>query len=254
MIFSRRREGSSGHSRDERSNRPDNEARSAAPADGSTAEFGPYDISQAPPGVQRLDLGSLHIPAVPDVEVRVQANPDGVIQQVVLIHGDSALQLGVFAAPRSEGIWAEVREEIQSSLTGEGALVQEVPGYYGPELRARVRTPDGDTDLRFVGVDGPRWMVRGVYQGPAAADPALAGPLTACLEGLVVDRGAEAKPVREPLALRLPREVAEQAEQAEQAGQPPEPVPARPAPVNGVVSGQQRPNRGHLSSGPDGRG
>lgn len=240
MIFSRRREGSGRRSRDERSNRPDTGAE-AAPVDDIAPTIGPYDISAAPADVQRLDLGSLHIPVVAEVEVRVQANPEGVVQQVVLIHGDSALQLGVFAAPRSEGIWAEVREEIQSSLVAEGATVWEMPGDYGTELRARVRTPEGDTDLRFVGVDGPRWMVRGVFQG-AAADPALAGPLDVCLRGLVVDRGAEAKPVREPLPLRLPREAAEQAGQSGpgEAGQ----EPGVPAPVNGVVSGQQRPNRG----------
>ncbi|WP_435089715.1 DUF3710 domain-containing protein [Micromonospora aurantiaca (nom. illeg.)] len=175
----------------------------------SAPDRGPYDVSEAPEE-PRLDLGSLRIPAVPDVEVRVQADPQGVIQQVVLVHGQNALQLGVFAAPRSEGIWDEVREEIRQSLVSDGATAQEVEGEHGPELRARVGTPDGPTDLRFVGIDGPRWMVRGVFQGAAATDPAAAGPLAACLDGLVVDRGQEAKPVREPLPLRLPREVAEQ--------------------------------------------
>ncbi|SCG71377.1 DUF3710 domain-containing protein [Micromonospora coxensis] len=217
MIFSRKRADAGRHARDERAA----EVLDSYDAEGTTAgtSRGPYDISEAPDDVQRLDLGSLHIPAVPGVEVRVQADPQGVIQQVVLVHGENALQLGVFAAPRSEGIWDEVREEIRQSLFADGAAAQEVQGEYGPELHARVRTPDGLTDLRFVGVDGPRWMVRGVYQGAAATDPAAAGPLAVCLEGLVVDRGHEAKPVREPLPLRLPREVAEQ-EQAAANGAP----------------------------------
>ncbi|MEV4489788.1 DUF3710 domain-containing protein [Micromonospora coxensis] len=217
MIFSRKRADAGRHARDERAA----EVLDSYDAEGATAATsrGPYDISEAPDDVQRLDLGSLHIPAVPGVEVRVQADPQGVIQQVVLVHGDNALQLGVFAAPRSEGIWDEVREEIRQSLFADGAAAQEVQGEYGTELHARVRTPDGLTDLRFVGVDGPRWMVRGVYQGAAATDPAAAGPLSVCLEGLVVDRGQEAKPVREPLPLRLPREVAEQ-EQAAGGGAP----------------------------------
>ncbi|MFG2102271.1 DUF3710 domain-containing protein [Micromonospora echinaurantiaca] len=209
MIFSRKRADAGRRGRDERTTEVldshDGEQTPAAPA------RGPYDVGEAPAGVQRLDLGSLQIPAVPEVEVRVQADPQGVIQQVVLVHGQNALQLGVFAAPRSEGIWAEVREEIRQSLFNDGAAAQEVDGEYGTELRARVRTPDGLTDLRFVGIDGPRWMVRGVYQGPAAVDPAAAGPLAQCLDGLVVDRGQEAKPVREPLPLRLPRDVADQA-------------------------------------------
>lgn len=171
---------------------------------------GPYDVSEAPADVPRLDLGSLQIPAVEDVEVRVQADPDGSIQQVVLVHGNNALQLGVFAAPRSEGIWDEVRAEIRASLKREGTDVHEAEGDYGVELRATVRTPEGPTKLRFVGVDGPRWMVRGVFQGAAATDPAAAGALARCLDGLVVVRGQEAKPVREPLPLRLPREATEQ--------------------------------------------
>ncbi|MFI0796516.1 DUF3710 domain-containing protein [Micromonospora rubida] len=205
MIFSRKRAGGGRQDRDERAT----EVLDGPVDEGP--ERGPYDVDAAPDGVQRLDLGSLHIPAVADVEVRVQADPQGVIQQVVLVHGESALQLGVFAAPRSDGIWDEVREEIRQSLFNDGVAAQEVQGEYGPELRARVRTPDGLTDLRFVGVDGPRWMVRGVFQGAAATDPAAAGPLAECLDGLVVDRGQEAKPVREPLPLRLPREVTDQA-------------------------------------------
>ncbi|WP_420116660.1 DUF3710 domain-containing protein [Micromonospora sp.] len=168
MIFSRKRADNGRHARDERAGGPD-AYETAGPA------RGPYDVAEAPDDVQRLDLGSLHIPAVPGVEVRVQADPQGVVQQVVLVHGDNALQLGVFAAPRSEGIWDEVRDEIRQSLIADGATAQEARGEYGVELHARVRTPDGPTDLRFVGIDGPRWMVRGVYQGAAATDPAAGG-------------------------------------------------------------------------------
>jgi hypothetical protein len=172
--------------------------------------MGPFDFSEAPEG-DRLDLGALQVPAIEGVDLRVQADADGVIQQVVLVHGDSALQLGVFAAPRNEGIWDEVRDEIRESLSNEGVTAEEQPGDYGTELYARVRTPDGLTDLRFVGVDGPRWMVRGFYQGPVAVDADAAPPLVACMRGLVVNRGAEAKPVREPLMLRLPPEMTEAA-------------------------------------------
>lgn len=55
-----------------------------------------------------------------------------------------------------------------------------------------------------------------------ASDPDAAGPLADCLHGLVVDRGQEAKPVREPLPLRLPKEIAErQAAEAAAAGTAP---------------------------------
>lgn len=187
-------------------------------ADQTTATDGPYDVADAPPA-RRLDLGALQLPQVPGVEVRVQANQQGVIQQVYLVHGESALQLGAFAAPRSESIWDEVRAELTESLTSDGARVHERAGEYGTELCAQVRTKQGAVrDLRFVGVEGPRWLVRAVFQGPAAADPAAAGPLADCLRGLVVDRGGEARPVREPLPLRLSAEMAQQVQRRSEGG------------------------------------
>src|SRR5205814_9723153 len=174
--------------------------------------------SEAPDDGELIDLGSLRIPVIEGVEVRVQAGPDGTVQQVLLVHGDSVLQLAAFAAPRSEAVWDEARADIRKSLFSEGVAAEEEPGEYGPELRARVRTPEGLKDLRFVGIDGPRWMVRGIYQGPAAIDPATAaGPLADCLRNVVVDRGKEAMPALEALPLRLPKEIAEQAEAQQEA-------------------------------------
>lgn len=188
--------------------------------DGPAPEHGPWDARHAPGGVQRLDLGSLQIPAIEGVEVRVQANPDGGVEQVVLVDGDSALQLGVFAAPRSEGIWNEVRDEIAEAMKSDGVAPREVQGPYGVELTARVNTPDGPADVRFVGVDGPRWMVRALYQGAAAADPGREGALGEVLSGLVVIRDGEARPVREALPLQLPKEMHDQAAAAQAEQEP----------------------------------
>jgi hypothetical protein len=238
VIFSRGRRGR--HSRDDDARPSDRHTAGSGPLSDDDARdtdespgAGPYDVSEAPSGVERIDLGSLQIPAVDGVEVRVQASQDGTVQQVVLVHGDSALQLGVFAAPRSAGIWDEVRAELRGTLAN-AQSVRESDGPYGTELRARVRAPEGQVDLRFLGVDGPRWMVQALYQGRAATDPAAAGPLTECLEGLVVDRGKEAMPVREPLPLRLPRDVAEQ---ATQAGDPETRAAALPGPDAAPHSG-----------------
>jgi hypothetical protein len=49
-------------------------------------------------------------------------------------------------------------------------------------------------------------------------DPSVAGPLADCLRGLVVDRGGEAMPVREPLPLHLPREIADVAREGTENG------------------------------------
>jgi hypothetical protein len=184
------------------------------------APDGPYDVTEAPAG-ERLDLGSLQIPVIEGVDIRVQANPDGLVQQVVLVHQDSLLQLTVLAAPRSSGIWDEIRDEIRDSLRSDGVRPEEHEGEFGTELRARVKVQGGgQADLRFIGVDGPRWLIQAMYQGRAATDPSAAGPLDTCLRGLVVDRGKEAMPVRDVLPLRLPREMAEQAQAQARAQQP----------------------------------
>lgn len=224
-MFSRNTSRPGRHARDDRrSATPQAQPRRQPEPVRAGAARGPYDVTEAPDGVARLDLGSLEIPAVEGVEVRVQADPNGAVSQVVLVHGHSALQLGALAAPRSEGIWDEVREDLRDAMAGDGIRAQEVEGEYGMELRARVPTPDGPADVRFVGIDGPRWMVRALFQGPAAADPERAGPLGECLAGLVVNRGPEARPVREELPLRLPREMAAHAE-AQAAGADQDPTP-----------------------------
>ncbi|MCW2640274.1 MAG: hypothetical protein JWP76_2580 [Dactylosporangium sp.] len=257
MIFSRSRGSGGRHHKVDDARRARHAGRRPAHDEfGSDADepsqsvaSGPYDVTDAPDGVERLDLGSLQIPAIAGVEVRVQADPEGQVQQVVLVAGENALQLGVFAAPRTEGIWDEVREEIRQQLAGDGVTAEDVDGAYGIELRARIQTPEGVTDIRFVGVDGPRWMVRGVYQGPVATDPDKAGPLAACLEGLVVDRGGEAMPVREPLPLRLPREVGDEAGQTDDSGgvavvaDEAQSAPAEPADAHPQPKPSSRPRR-----------
>lgn len=179
--------------------------------DEDVREYGPYDLAQAPEDdQQRLDLGALRVPAVAGVEIQLQAGPQGDIQQIQFAHGSSRLQVGAFAAPRSEGIWDDVRETLRGSLAANGAKPRETEGEYGIELTAEVREGGSTTDVRHVGIDGPRWFLHGVYLGAAATDPERAGPLRDVLRGLIVDRGTEARPVSEALPLRLPPEAAAQ--------------------------------------------
>lgn len=174
-------------------------------------EFGPYDVTEAPEDdVSRFDLGALRIPNVPGVGIQLEAAPDGGIARVQLEHDGSRLQLGVFAAPRSEGVWDEIRDELRAALNRSGAKIAEVDGDYGLELQARFGNAGTVIEVRHVGIDGPRWFVHGVYVGAAAVDPAQAGLLREALRGLVVDRGVEARPVKEALPLRLPAEAAAQ--------------------------------------------
>jgi hypothetical protein len=178
---------------------------------------GPWDVGAVPDdGVERIDLGALRVPTPEGAELRLEADDAGQITTVLLVAADSALQLGVFAAPRNEGIWDEVREEIVTGIASEGGTARDVEGIHGTELHADLATPEGRQRVRFVGYDGPRWFVRGVFTGAAGRDEAAAGLLTDALRGVVVVRGDEAMPVRDPLPLQLPREVVESQHAAEE--------------------------------------
>jgi hypothetical protein len=185
---------------------------------------GPWDVADAPDRPEDqplLDLGGLLVPVPPDCEVRVDVSPENEVVAATIVRGDSALQVNAFAAPRSEGIWGEVRGEIAEALSGGGGRADEATGPFGPELRAAVPTEvPGQgvvlADARFLGVDGPRWFLRGLITGPAATDDALAAPLEAALRDVVVVRGTDPMAVRDPLPLRLPRQVTDQ--QAAEAG------------------------------------
>lgn len=201
-----------------------------APLIEAPTEAGPWDAGSVPDtDIGRLDLGGLQIPAIQDVEVRLETDPAGAVAAVLLVTGASTLQLGAFAAPRREGIWAEVRAELLVSVRDDGGTGEEHDGPFGVELAAAVPTPQGRQPVRFIGVDGPRWFLRGVFTGPAATHPAQAAVLEAALREVVVNRGGDPLPVRDPLPLVLPREVLEQHDaQAEaDAGVPAPGMPER---------------------------
>ncbi|HEU0101260.1 MAG TPA: DUF3710 domain-containing protein [Mycobacteriales bacterium] len=185
------------------------EAREARPV--VARPQGPWDAADAPADdVVRIDLGGLLVPVPDQTDVRVDVTNEGVVFAATLVHAGSAVQVNAFAAPRTEGIWAEVLDEIAQSLAGSGGRVERLDGRYGPELRADVPTQlPGQEGIvlapaRFVGVDGPRWFLRAMYTGPAAVDPDAAAPLEAAVTAVVVVRGAEPMAVRDPIALRLP--------------------------------------------------
>ena len=61
--------------------------------------------------------------------------------------------------------------------------------------------------VRFVGVDGPRWFLRGLFTGPAAGGGEPAGLLEEVFRDVVVVRGEHPVPPRDILELRLPPEA-----------------------------------------------
>ena len=204
------------------------EARSAE----FSRENGPWDAGELDdPQEGRVDLGGLLVPMVQGLQIQLNLAAQQVMA-VTLVLGHSALQLFPFAAPRSEGLWEDVRDEIASQIARDGGVVDRGVGPFGPELRAKifVKLPDGNQGqqvLRLVGADGPRWFLRGHIMGPAAVQREAAAQIEAVFRQVVVVRGSEAMAPRDPLPLRTPKDAAAVQE---------EPVPQEPvSPYSGKM-------------------
>ena len=188
---------------------------------------GPWDSAGEYPDAERIDFGSLLVPAREGFDVQVfMSEEEGI--SIAVVRGDSGLQLQPFAAPRSSGLWHEVLPEIADEVAKAGGQSREQDGPFGPELYAVV-VPQGASEhevppqpLRFLGADGPRWFLRGLISGPAATDEELSRPFEDIFADVVVVRGEHAEPLRKPLDIRLPdeaRQVLESQLEGEQAGQ-----------------------------------
>jgi hypothetical protein len=179
---------------------------------------GPYDVADSPSDdVERLDLGALRVPVDSGLEIRVDVSEDVQVVGVTMLNPTGQMQLGVFAAPRKDGIWDEIRDEIKASISSQGGTVSEQEGEFGAELAGRLPVPGGLTPVRFIGVDGPRWFLRAMLAGAPAIEEEQARPFLDAFRGLVVVRGNDPLPVREPVPLQLPKEAAEQISAAAEA-------------------------------------
>ncbi|MET7769816.1 DUF3710 domain-containing protein [Nocardia sp. NPDC005366] len=182
---------------------------------------GPYDYDEVAELLtsvadQRLDLGSVIIPVPPGGQLQVEMTPDGTPQAVHLATDHGRLTVAAYAAPKSAGQWRTVAADLAESLRKDGARVAVESGPWGRELLAITE----GADLRFIGVDGYRWMVRLVAAGPSGAADAgtpLVAAARAILRETVVRRGTDPLPVRDPLPVVLPPQLAEQLTAAHQA-------------------------------------
>jgi len=174
---------------------------------------GPFDSSEKEGGEDYLDLGALKIRPREGLQLRLEVEER--TQRVIAVTLDlagSSLQLQAFAAPKSESLWPEIRGQIAESVGSQGGEVEEIEGPLGTEVVAKLpaQTPDGKRGYRvarFVGVDGPRWFLRGVIGGTAALDREKAAQLEELFRSTIVDRGSQPLPPRDLLQLRLPKDA-----------------------------------------------
>ena len=199
------------------------EAEEAEGAGGSGSRRGPWDVADAYAQRERIDLGSLRVPAEPGLDIQVNFSGDQAVA-VMVMRGESVLQLQAFAAPKRTGLWDDIRHELIDELAAAGGRGEEAEGPFGIEVRARVPAEAGDAGgaaqrsrgllpARFLGANGPRWFLRGVISGPAALHANHAKVFEDVFADTVVVRGDHPVPPRDLLELRLPAEAQEALEE-----------------------------------------
>lgn len=179
----------------------------SAPADRDTA--GPLDVNEVQTMRPYVDLGAIKI--VPREGLQLRLDVDEQAKRIVAVSLDllgSTLQLQAFSAPKSTGLWHETVANIRAQLETQGAPMSLAEGTFGPEVIATVQLPPqrggGTTQVRFIGVDGPRWMLRGSIMGAALNDDDARTALEQVFRDIVVVRGDVPMPPNELLPLKVP--------------------------------------------------
>lgn len=193
------------------------------PVEVDDSDEGPFDIEDFDNPedalVARLDLGSVLIPMPAGGQVQVELSQTGVPSAIWVVTPNGRFTIAAYAAPKSAGQWREVAAELADALRKDNASVSIQDGRWGREV-----VGSGAGVVRFIGIDGYRWMIRCVVNGNPDSMEALAAEARAALADTVVRRGDTPMPARTPLPVQLPEQLAAQlraaaAQQAQQAQQ-----------------------------------
>ncbi len=205
MAFSRRKDKADGEPKpaDEQ---PEPDVTESDPAEELD---GPFDVEDFDDpevaALARLDLGSVLVPMTEGGQVQIELTETGVPSAVWVVTANGRFSIAAYAAPKTPGLWREVAGELADALRKDSANVSIVDGPWGREV---VGIATGA--VRFIGVDGYRWMVRCVANGAHDKMEALTEEARNALADTVVRRGDTPLPVRTPLPVQLPEQMAEQ--------------------------------------------
>lgn len=219
--------------------------------EGRGEDWGPWDVDDeyVPDYDEYLDLGAYYIPFMKGIELRIKASrATNAVLGATITYGSSSLEVEAFAAPKTLGLWDDVRADL---LDSKSDIAKEVPGVFGMELILPVPIKEGKmVTTRIVGVDGPRWMLRGIFSGKAATDPdnEETQALNRFFSQIVVERGEEPLAPRDLIPMHPPVTPGERKAAAEQAEQADAEIPQRPK--GPFDSDQQVEQKTTLSRGP----
>lgn len=115
-----------------------------------------------------ISFGSMFLPLVEGLTIRAKRSQDpqspSPLESITVQLGDGAIEIVPFAAPKTLGLWDDMSDELLDA--NKSAKVQE--GRFGDEVMLPVAVKGKTMMTRIVGVDGPRWLLRGIFTGDAA--------------------------------------------------------------------------------------
>jgi hypothetical protein len=189
---------------------------------GDPVDAGPWDSTDQYPQRHRIDVGSLLIPVNPGQDLGLELSDDQ--SQFVAVSvdiPDGKLQVRAMAAPKTGNLWEDERIGIITEVSRAGGQAKETDGPFGPEVEVLEPSPvqpegeaapgqpgaSGLQPARFIGVDGPRWLLVGKISGPVAVSVSMARPLEEVFADIVVVRGDHPAVPRDVLEILLPAEM-----------------------------------------------
>ena len=139
----------------------------AGPFDGDSVDIDSFDFSDFSVGV--LDLSSMKINLPEDSQVQVEmGEPWPKMLHIVTRFG--RITPVAFAAPRSQSQWSEAGQELIEGMSNDGLTTRLEDGPWGSEVVGE----NDNGQIRIIGIDGPRWMLRFTMAAPKGREDKLA--------------------------------------------------------------------------------
>jgi len=134
---------------------------------------GPLDMDEVEDTEDYANLGSVYIKLLDGMRLRLEVEEaSGVVIAATCIRKGATIQIQAFAAPRSSGIWDDIREELAESVASQGGTVEMYEGVFGVEMLTRLPavTEDG------LDISSVRDGIFTVLPIPPLAKPAVFSP------------------------------------------------------------------------------
>jgi hypothetical protein len=167
--------------------------------DHSLRDEGPYDLDEVDldaDDITRIDLGCVILTPFDGMQLQLQVDQaNSTVQSALIMHGQSALEVALFAAPARESMLRDVLEDMERATLEAGGEFAIGDGPYGAlvDRTLPVQGPEGQQLVhvsRLWFAQGPRWMLRGTLMGEAVTghDEAAVELLMEVYRSVVVNR------------------------------------------------------------------